>query len=80
MIGRVNLLEKKCVVELGPGTGVFTKEIIQQISTRTVFFSLEISETFVKETKHNCPDATIYHSSAIDIKKYLLKHHQDSFD
>ena len=28
-----NLPEKKSIVELGPGTGVFTKQIIQRISS-----------------------------------------------
>jgi len=69
-----NLPEKKSIVELGPGTGVFTKQIIQRISSGTLFFCLEINEQFVKDTRSNCPNAIVYHASALDIKKYLLKH------
>ncbi len=77
---RAQLSKKKCVVELGSGTGVFTKEIIHKISTNCIFFSLEINRQFVAETKKNCPTATVYHASALDIKKYLLKHDQTSCD
>lgn len=74
------LYQKKCVVELGSGTGVFTKEIINKISSKCLFFSLEINEQFVKETKKNCPKAIVYHGSAQDIKIYLLKHNQNTCD
>ena len=77
IVERANLSSKQCVVELGSGTGVFTKEILKNISNNSVFFSLEINNQFVKETKVNNPKATVYHASAKDIKKYLLKHDQD---
>jgi len=75
-----HLSKKKCVVELGSGTGVFTKEIITKISSECIFFCLEINQQFVKETKKNCPSAIVYHASAKDIKKYLLKHKQNTCD
>ncbi len=65
---------RQCIVELGPGTGAFTKEILSQLPAESVFFCLEINEQFVAETKFNCPDATVYHASALDIDKYLRKH------
>lgn len=74
------LAEKKCVVELGPGTGIFTKDILKKISNECVFFSLEINDFFVKETKKNCPEALIYHASAKDIRKYLILHNKEKCD
>ncbi|MBM31576.1 MAG: SAM-dependent methyltransferase [Chloroflexi bacterium] len=74
------LSHKKCVVELGPGDGVITKEIIKQISSKTTFFCLEINEKFVFETQKNCPNTTVYHASAIEITKYLKKHDQSKCD
>lgn len=74
-----HLSTKKCIVEFGSGTGVFTKEIIRKISSKCLFFCLEINQQFVKETK-NCPGAIVYHASAKDIKKYLLKHQQNTCD
>jgi phospholipid N-methyltransferase len=73
-----NLSSKKCVVELGPGDGVITKEIIKQISSKTKFFCLEINKQFVVETEKNCPKAKVYHASALEIKKYLNKHDEST--
>lgn len=74
------LLNKKCVVEFGSGNGVFTKEILQKISSDCLFFCLEINQKLVKETKKNCPNVIIYHASSKDVKKYLLKHKQNACD
>ena len=80
IVEMANLGEKKCVVELGPGTGVFTKGIMKHIPEKSEFFSLEINDEFVKETKLNNPKATVYHASAKEIKKYLKKHNHDKSD
>ena len=74
------LSHKKCVVELGPGDGVITKEINKQISPNATFFCLEINKQFVIETQRNCPNTTVYHASAIEISKYLKKHDQNKCD
>ena len=72
--------KRECVVELGPGTGAFTGEILERISPETVFFGLEINEQFVSKIRHKYPDAIVYHASAIDIQKYLQKHDRKTTD
>ena len=68
-----NLGTKKCVVELGSGTGVFTKEILNKINPETCFFCLESNKKFVKQTQKKYPQATVYHDSAENIKKIFIK-------
>ncbi len=75
-----DLNNKKCVVELWPGTGVFKKKIITKIPKSCSFFGLEINQEFVYELNKNCPNAQIYNAWAQDIKKYLSKHHQTNCD
>ena len=75
-----DLNSKRCVVELGPGTGAFTEEILSQVDPETLFFCLEINREFVSETKRRCPDATVYHASATDIGKYLAKNNRQRCD
>ena len=75
-----NLNTKHCVVELGSGTGVFTKEILKRISSTCTFFSLEINDEFVKKTRMNNPKATVHHASAQDIKKYLNQYNENNSD
>ena len=77
---QANLDTKRCVVELGPGTGAFTKEILTRISPETEFFCLENKLQFVNETIRNCPSVTVHHASAINIKLFLNKHGQESSD
>ncbi|MFH1589299.1 MAG: methyltransferase domain-containing protein [archaeon] len=77
---RASLANKKCVVELGSGSGVFTNEITRKISDECVFFCLEINHEFVKETKKNCPSAIVYHASAKDINRYLLENERANCD
>ena len=60
----VDLQQKKTVVELGSGTGIFTKEISKKLSTEATFFALELNEYFANQTKtiwNNLPTAFIYH-------------------
>ncbi|MBT4349324.1 SAM-dependent methyltransferase [bacterium] len=75
-----NLDTKKCIVELGSGTGVFTKEILNKINSDSCFFCLESNQEFVKQTQKKCPNAIVYHDSAVNIKKYLLKHNKNNCD
>ena len=45
IVDMANLSEKKFVVELGPGTGVFTKEIMKNIPKKDFMRSLLLFET-----------------------------------
>ena len=75
-----SLHKKNCIVELGPGSGIFTGEILKKLSTESCFICLEINPAFVSKIEDNYPDVNIYHASAKDIKKYLLKHNKMSTD
>ncbi len=66
-----NLNDAKTVVELGPGTGVFTEQIIRTISPDTNFFAIEVNEAFVDATRNRCPQARVYHDSAARLSHYL---------
>jgi len=68
-----NLKEKKTIVELGSGTGVFTKKITEKLCDDATFFALELNEFFVAKTKQNCPEAKVYHADAKQIQDYLIK-------
>lgn len=72
--------KKRCIVELGSGTGVFTEKILSLKSPGSTFFCLEINQDFVRATRSNCPDAKVYHASAEEISKYLLINNENSCD
>jgi len=69
-----DLPTKSVIVELGPGTGVFTTEISNKKSTSSLFFALELNDILFEVAKNKNPDLIIYNSSASEINKYLLRH------
>ena len=79
IVSIANLPERHCIVELGTGTGVFTEEILKNIYS-SKFFSLELNNSFVNETKKRCPVAKVYHDDAKNLKKYLKKNNEETCD
>lgn len=80
IVNMADLSSKRCVVELGPGTGAFTEEILGQVDPETLFFCLEINREFVSDMRRKYPEATVYHASSTDIGKYLAKNNREGCD
>ncbi len=74
IIAVANLKNAETVVEFGPGTGIFTEKIAENIHPNALFLALEINETFVEKTKERCPSVVVYNAGAEEICKYLSLH------
>jgi len=59
------------IVEYGPGTGVFTKKILDNKKKDTVFFALELNQEMFKLMKHRFPGVEVHKSSASEVDTYL---------
>ena len=68
---QAKLKDKKLILELGSGTGIFTEKIMNKKNKCSHFIVLEINPHFVNETKLRVPTALVYHDSAVNIKKYI---------
>lgn len=82
MMKHVDFKESKVLVELGPGTGVFTKQIIDNMEPDAQLFVFETNETFYNALiqKINDPRVKIYNKSAEDVVEVLAEnghHHTD---
>jgi len=55
MVEGVRLSQAKVVIEIGPGTGAFTRAIEKQISPSTFFMAVEIDEHFASHLKEQFP-------------------------
>lgn len=75
VIEHASLATAKTVVELGPGTGVFTEEILRSLNCNQKFFAIELNQSFVTATKNRCPDASVYHAAATTLPVWLNKNH-----
>lgn len=74
MAEQINYKVANTIVELGPGTGVFTKEILKRKAPDTTLILIEINETFIKQLQkefRHMPNLHIIHGSAENMKDYL---------
>jgi len=75
-----DLSNAEAVVEFGPGSGVFTEQILRKLSPDATFFAMEVNSDFVAATQARCPDVTVYQDSAIHTAKYLKRRGHDACD
>jgi len=80
MIECARLKNKNNIVEYGPWSWVFTKEIIKQKNKESTFFSIELNAYFYQQTKENCPNAIVYNDNIIHLPKYLERHNISQCD
>jgi phospholipid N-methyltransferase len=73
LVSGINIDKAQSVVELGPGTGVVTKQIIAQMHDNAHFFAIELNEAICKNFTKKLPNIKIYNDSAANLKQ-LLEH------
>lgn len=73
MLADIDFKSSKLILELGPGTGIFTDEIIKRMADDAVLLAFELNDNFYEslaERIHD-PRVRIIHDSAEYIQKYL---------
>jgi phosphatidylethanolamine/phosphatidyl-N-methylethanolamine N-methyltransferase len=73
MLKNIPFKQAKVIVELGPGTGIFTEKIMKRLNPDTHLVVIELNEVFhqnlaAKAHQENCH---IVHGSASDLEKIL---------
>jgi phosphatidylethanolamine/phosphatidyl-N-methylethanolamine N-methyltransferase len=66
-----SLDDADAVIELGPGTGVFTEKIVEKTRADSTFLAFEINPRFVEVTRRRCPRCTVLQESAVHARKHL---------
>lgn len=77
MLKSISFEKITCIIEYGPGTGVFTEEIIQNKSRETIFLAIESNEAFYKSLKkkyRHIENVYIIHGLAENISFYLKQY------
>jgi phospholipid N-methyltransferase len=82
MLENIDYTKIKVIVELGPGTGVFTRKIVKQLPENVFFLVFELNEEFYLQLKNefNQSNVVIIHDSADQILKYLKLYNFESAD
>lgn len=75
MLESIDFSQSKVLVELGPGTGVFTDEIISRMAPDAKLLVFELNDLFYENLSKRISDdrVQIIHDSADQIENYLTK-------
>jgi phosphatidylethanolamine/phosphatidyl-N-methylethanolamine N-methyltransferase len=68
------------IVEFGPGTGSFTREILRRKKEKAFFVGIEMNPRLVEILHQNLPGANIINDSAENTPAILKKHHLNEVD
>lgn len=82
MLENIDFSEARVIIELGPGTGVFTDKILKKMRDDAKLLVFELNDNFCNSLKHRITDprAIIIHDSAEKIEKYLIENQLDKAD
>jgi phospholipid N-methyltransferase len=68
MVDWIEWQQAKVVLEFGPGTGVFTEEILRSLRPDTKFLAIERAPEFAEILRHRFPTTTIVEDSVENIQ------------
>lgn len=82
MLNDVDFSKDLVLVEFGPGTGVFTDEIISRMTEKSVLYVFELNEVFFDSLNKRIKDPRVklFHDSAEKVELFINKdnyHHAD---
>lgn len=83
MVEQIDFNSARCIVEIGPGTGVFTDLLIKQRAEHCQILLIETNEVFVQQLKERYGDLNnvrIIHDSGEKINLYKMKYGIEHID
>ena len=82
MLQNIDFNEARVLIELGPGTGVFTDRILEKMHPEAKLLVFELNDNFCNALKKRITDsrAIIIHDSAEKIEEYLEKNNLGKAD
>ena len=80
MISDINIFKLNTIVEVGAGTGVFTKKIIDQTKPNAKILVFELNPAMAKMLQENLLEIEVIADSAANIKQHLKTRNIVSID
>ena len=74
MLKRIDFSTAKVIVELGPGTGVFTRKILQNLSPDGILLVFELNDSFMQMLRKEFKDPRVISSLPLANFPSELKH------
>ena len=80
MVEWIDWSQARHVVEYGPGTGVFTGQILAELQPGSKFFAIEISPRFVALLAHSHPHVRVYQDSVGNVATLCAREEMPQVD
>jgi len=81
MINNIDFSSINTIIELGPGTGIFTKEIIRKCNPKTKIILIELEDTYISLLRSKFGERVIVeNTSAHLLDEVLIKHKIEKAD
>ena len=77
MLAGIDFSQVEVVVELGPGTGVFTAEILRQCKPETTVILIEIEESYVKLLREKFGSRVIVEQASAHLMETIVAKNTD---
>jgi phospholipid N-methyltransferase len=76
LLGPINWSTVQCVVEYGPGTGVFTQKILEKLGPDARLIAIDTNAMFIRHLRQNIADHRLIcvEGSAADVEEILATH------
>lgn len=76
LLAGLNFAQARVIVEYGPGTGVFTEELVRRLHPEAKLVCIELMPEFYEtlKAKYQDPRVILIHGSAADVEKHLAAH------
>jgi phosphatidylethanolamine/phosphatidyl-N-methylethanolamine N-methyltransferase len=80
MLAPIDFASARAIVEFGPGTGAFTREIARRLAADCRYLGIELNPHFVHELRRQFPRLSFVHGSVADLTAILADHRIDGVD
>jgi phospholipid N-methyltransferase len=82
MVDNIDYTSTKVIIELGPGTGVFTRRIAKNLPDNVILLVFELNDEFYLQLtdEFKQPNIVIIHDSADQLLKYLKEYNFEFAD
>ncbi len=71
MLAPIDFASARTIVEFGPGTGAFTREIAARLAPGCRYLGIELNPIFVRELSAEFPRLSFVHGSAAELTRIL---------
>lgn len=80
MLAPIDFAKASAIVEFGPGTGAFTREIAARLQPSCRYLGIELNATFARGLARSFPRLSFVHASVADLAAILAAHDIGSID